>query len=418
MMPSAREQVAGWRNRIKRRADVDPATLTPHALNWRTHGAQQRAVLEQVLDEIGFVQDVIVNERTGNLVDGHLRLELALERGEPSLPVVYVDLSEEEERRILLTLDPISAMAGVDTANLTALMEGMALGEDAWTKMLADLARSNGIDPAPPLDGATDPDEVPAEPDAAALYVQRGDLWQLGEHRLLCGDATSETDVARLLSGERPVLSVTDPPYGVDYNPAWRVRAAEEGHLAYAARRVGEVTNDDRANWSAAWKLSPSDVIYAWAPPGPTQFEHYQALVAANFDVRYQIIWSKPHFPIGRGNYHWRHEPCWYAVRKGCRAHWVGDRKQTTIWEISLDRNVEGGHSTQKPCECMERPLRNHTGDVYDPFVGSGTTIIAAERQHRRCFAMEIEPKYCQVSIERWQNYTSKQAELLSRVAD
>jgi len=124
-----------------------------------------------------------------------------------------------------------------------------------------------------------------------------------------------------------------------------------------------------------------------------------------------QIIWAKSNFPIGRGDYHVRHEPCWYAVRKEKAARRTDDRTQTTLWEINLDKNVEGGHSTQKPVECMARPMRNHEPcEVYEPFSGSGTTIIAAEMQERRCWAMEIEPRYVQVALERWERFTGGKA--------
>lgn len=137
---------------------------------------------------------------------------------------------------------------------------------------------------------------------------------------------------------------------------------------------------------------------------------------AAGFEVRNQVIWSKSNFPISRGHYHWRHEPCWYAVRKGHTAKWVGDRKQTTVWEVNLDRNTEGGHSTQKPVECMARPIRNHdAAEVYEPFLGSGTTLIACEQLGRKCYAIEIEPRYIDVAVRRWQNLTGKAATLNGR---
>jgi DNA modification methylase len=121
-------------------------------------------------------------------------------------------------------------------------------------------------------------------------------------------------------------------------------------------------------------------------------------------------MWAKSNFPISRGHYHWRHEACWYAVRGDATAGWIGDHSQTTLWEIDLDRNVEGGHSTQKPVECMRRPIRNHSGDVYDPFVGSGTTIVAAEREGRGCYALDIDPGYCDVSVRRWERVSGRQA--------
>jgi DNA modification methylase len=155
------------------------------------------------------------------------------------------------------------------------------------------------------------------------------------------------------------------------------------------------------------------------------QVSHFEALVATGFEIRMQIIWAKPHFPIGRGNYHVQHEPCWYAVRKGNTAHWQGDRKQTTLWEIANRTAFKGGmdgvednwsgHSTQKPVECMRRPIENNSagGDaVYDPFVGSGTTIIAAEMTGRACRALEINPAYVDVAVLRWQNFTGDVATL------
>jgi DNA modification methylase len=178
------------------------------------------------------------------------------------------------------------------------------------------------------------------------------------------------------------------------------------------------VTGDDRADWRAAWALSPSDVAYVWHG-GLHAGEVADGLAAAGFELRAQIIWAKQALVLSRGAYHWQHEPCWYAVRKGATAAWAGDRRQTTLWEIPNANRRSGGvkddadtdHSTQKPVECMERPLRNHAGDVYEPFAGSGTTLIAAERQSRRCYAMEVDPAYVQVCIERWEAYTGRQAE-------
>ena len=207
-------------------------------------------------------------------------------------------------------------------------------------------------------------------------------------------------------------LMVTDPPYGVEYDPNWRNEAAEAGLLAYAASRVGKVEQDDRVDWSEAWRLFPGNVIYCWHA-GRHASSVQSSLESCNFEIRCQIIWAKSNYPISRGHYHWRHEPCWYAVRKGATAEWIGDRKQTTLWEINLDRNVDGGHSTQKPLECMERPIRNHAGDVYEPFSGSGTTIIACERLKRKCRAVEISPAYVSVAIERWHQVTGKDPVLL-----
>lgn len=238
-----------------------------------------------------------------------------------------------------------------------------------------------------------------------------GRLVKKYRHRLLCGDATDAKDVARAMDGEVPNLMVTDPPYGVNYDPEWR-----EAATGFAAQRKGKVTNDDRVDWSEAWRLFPGDVAYVWHA-GKYAAEVAQTL--EGFEVRSHIVWRKATFALSRGHYHWMHEPCWYMVREGKTASWIGDRKQTTVWDVKqvggFGGNEEGedaaqAHGTQKPVECMARPVRNHDGDVYDPFVGSGTTIIACEQLERRCFAIDIDPAYVQVALERWQKFTGEEA--------
>ena len=400
---SKQQAPTGWANRIVGHGVEAPDQLLANPRNWRIHPKAQQDALGGLLDKVGWVQDVIVNQRTGHVVDGHLRIELALSRQEPTMPVVYVDLSPEEEALVLASLDPLAAMAVTDAEMLAGLLQDVS-AEGALADMLGALVKRD------PKDGLTDPDDVPEVPEPV---TKLGDLWLLGEHRLLCGDATSAGDVSRLLDGATPHMCVTDPPYGVNYDPAWRNVEAAKGNLAYAARRVGPVANDDRADWHEAWELFPGDVIYSWHPPGATSLVHAKALQDSGFVLRMQIIWAKSNFPIGRGDYHVRHEPCWYAVRKDKPAHRTDDRTQTTLWEINLDKNVEGGHSTQKPVECMERAIRNHDSpSVYEPFSGSGTTMIACERLGRRCYAMEIEPHYVDVAVARWEQFTGLKAVL------
>ena len=231
-----------------------------------------------------------------------------------------------------------------------------------------------------------------------------GNLTLKSDHRLMCGDSTDDTDVAKLLDGATPFIMVTDPPYGVSYDPTYR-----------SNNRTGKVANDDNPRWVDTWRLFPGTVAYTWHA-GWFVSEVATDLQTAGFDLRNYLIWAKPRLQMGRGHYHWQHEPCWYAVRGG-GAKWGGDRTQSAVWEIeSVKRGDEGEtkHGTQKPVECMERPIRNH-GDksdaVYDPFVGSGTTIIAAERQKRACYAMDIDPIYVDVAVQRWENYTGKKAQ-------
>jgi len=239
-----------------------------------------------------------------------------------------------------------------------------------------------------------------------------GDVWLLGNHRIICGDSTSATDVERVLNGVKPHLMVTDPPYGVNYDADWRNRAVRANGKPYGGRAVGPVVNDTRADWSEAYSLFSGDVAYVWHPAGALQMTFCQNLMDCGFDVRMQVIWAKPRLIIGRGNYHVQHEPCWYAVRKKSKAHWNGDRKQTTLWSID-HRKSETGHSTQKPIEAMRRPILNNSkpGDsIYDPFLGSGTTLIAAEMENRHCYGLELHPPYVDVIIKRWQDYTGKTA--------
>jgi DNA modification methylase len=254
--------------------------------------------------------------------------------------------------------------------------------------------------------GLIDPDEAP-EPEADAVS-RPGDAWVLGPHRLVCGDCTDAGTVEAALAGAEPHLMVTDPPYGVGYDPAWRNAAART-----ATRRTGKVLNDDRADWRQAWAHFGGDVAYVWhdALHAATVAD---SLRACGFELRAQVVWAKDALVLGRGHYHWQHEPAWYAVRG--QGHWQGDRSQTTLWEIaSRNQDAATVHGTQKPVECMRRPIENNSapGDaVYEPFSGSGTTIIAAEITGRVCRAIELDARYVDVAVRRWQAFTGKMAVL------
>jgi DNA modification methylase len=204
---------------------------------------------------------------------------------------------------------------------------------------------------------------------------------------------------------------VTDPPYGVEYDADWRNQRFRADGSPIGARAIGPVTNDHRSDWREAWALFPGDVAYVWHA-GLRARQVVESLEAESFAMRAQIIWAKSRFVVGRGDYHFQHEPCWYAVRNGGKGHWAVGRDQTTLWEISHQKS-ETGHSAQKPVECMRRPIENNSSPgqaVYDPFVGSGTSIIAAEQTWRSCLAIEISAVYCDVSLSRWQNFTGQRA--------
>ena len=380
--------------------------LIPYANNARTHSEAQVARIAGSIREFGFNNPVLVDGGNG-IIAGHGRVLAAQKLGLETVPAIELShLSEAQKRAYILADNRLAEQAGWD-AELLAL----ELGELA--ELEVDLA-GIGFDGAE-LDallghGAPDPREE-ATPDRPIDPVSRpGDLWLLGRHRVICGSATDPDTVGRVLGGVVPHLMVTDPPYGVEYDPSWRNQTG-----AAKTRRTGKVLNDDRADWREAWALFPGDVAYVWhgALHATTVAD---SLIAAGFDIRSQIIWAKDRLVLSRGDYHWQHEPCWYAVKKRGKGHWAGDRKQTTLWQIAnRDQDAETVHGTQKPVECMRRPILNNSSPgqaIYEPFMGSGTTLIAAETTGRVCYGIELNPAYVDVAIARWQNLTGQAAVL------
>lgn len=325
--------------------------------------------------------------------------------GMREVPVIELaHLSEAQKRAYVLADNRLAEQAGWDRDLLSLELADLdQLGVD-----LAEIGFEGAELDALLNHGQGDPREEETPEPPADPVSRSGDLWCLGRHRLLCGDATDAEDVARLLGDVRPHLMVTDPPYGVNYDPEWRNATG-----AAQTRRTGKVMNDDRADWRAAWALFPGDVAYVWhgALHATTVAE---SLVASGFDIRSQIIWAKDRLVLSRGHYHWQHEPCWYAVRG--KGHWSGDRKQSTLWTIpNRDQDAATIHGTQKPVDCMRRPMLNNSSPgqaVYEPFCGSGTTVIAAETTGRACHAMELDPAYVDVIVQRWEAFTGEDATL------
>ena len=395
---------------------VPIADLVPYPNNARTHSEAQIAKLAGAIREFGFTAPVLVDEQR-NVIAGHGRIDAARKLGLTDVPAIVVTGLDDTRRRALILADNRLALdAGWDTEllanelrSLGDLVELAGFDEDELVALLADKT-----------EGLTDPDEIPEEPEEPVS--KPGDVWVLGKHRLRCGDSTSADDVEALLAGVQPHLMVTDPPYGVGYDAEWREKSLG------GDRATGKVQNDDTADWSEAFALFPGDVCYVWMPPGPLLVTFHNALEKSGFESRMMIIWAKDRFVIGRGHYHMQHEPCWYAIRKGKTAQWVGDKKQSTLWNIRipwdnygnrkvLPEDIKNAHSTQKPVECMKRPIENNSNPgqaVYEPFSGSGTTIIAAEMTGRCCYAMELHPPYVDVAVKRWQNFTGQQAVLES----
>lgn len=391
---------AAIRSRIVGEGYEAPDQLLANPLNWRRHPKEQLQALEGMLDAVGWVQRVIVNRSTGHMVDGHARVELALRRSERQVPVLYVELSEAEEKVVLAALDPIGGMAETDQAMLDELLSGAG----SLNPMLDELLQ--GLRSPQTSGGNTDPDDVPPTPDRPVSRL--GDVWVMGRHRIVCGDCTDAEVVAAACNGVEPHLMVTDPPYGVEYDPSWRARVGVNKNT----KKMGKVLNDDRADWREAWALFPGDVAYVWHASLFTR-EVLDSLEAGGFKHRSMIIWAKDRFTLGRGDYHWQHEPCWYVVRDGKKGHYVGGRSQSTVWSIPARDDSGVGHGTQKPVECMKRPIENNSSPgqaVYEPFSGSGTTIIAAEMTGRCCHAIELNPAYVDVAVKRWQEFTGQRA--------
>lgn len=383
------------RDRIVELRRVKASELTPNPKNWRKHPKAQADALRGVLAEVGYADALLARQLPDGglmLVDGHLRAETT---PDAEVPVLVLDVTEAEADKILLTLDPLAAMAEADADALSSLLAGFETDSEAVKKMLSDLSDEAGIEK--PVVDVPEARIDEAEELRKKWGVERGQLWVIGKHRLLCGDSTSAEDVGRLLDGEKPVLMVTDPPYGVEYDPSWRERAG----VNLNSKKLGLVANDDRVDWSEAWALFPGDVAYVYHAglhAGAVQV----SLESVGFEMRAQIVWAKDRLALSRGDYHWQHEPCWYAVRRGGKGHRTDDRSQSTLWEIPAREDSGHGHGTQKPAECMARPIRNHdAASVYEPFSGSGTTLVAAEQLSRRCYAMEIEPKYVAVALQR-----------------
>tara|TARA_B100002003_G_scaffold89496_1_gene83678 strand:- start:264 stop:1451 length:1188 start_codon:yes stop_codon:yes gene_type:complete len=388
---------------------VKTAKIIPYVNNSRTHSDNQVAQIAASIKEFGFCNPVLLDGGKG-IIAGHGRVLAARKLGMAEVPCIEIKhLTDAQRRAYILADNKLALNAGWDDDLLRLELGGLAddgfdldiLGfdEDELANIFTEAH-----------EGLTDPDEVPDVPDDPV--TKPGDVWVLGRHRLMCGDSTDADAVSALLGDVEPHLMVTDPPYGVEYDANWRNEADRANGKPVGGRAIGKVVNDDNADWSEAWSLFPGDIAYVWHAGNKAHIVA-ESLEANELNIRAQIIWAKNNMVIGRGDYHPKHEPCWYAVRKGRPGQYCGGRKQTTVWDIDKPMKSETGHSTQKPVECMKRPIENNSSPgqaIYEPFSGSGTTIIAGEMTGRYVYAMELSPAYCDVAVNRWQDFTGKKA--------
>jgi DNA modification methylase len=377
------------------------------------------------IKEFGFRQPVVV-DKEGVIIIGHVRRRSAKKLGLAEIPVhVAADLTPGQVKALRIMDNRSSDEVQFDFELLgPELLDLKGLGIDlSLTGFdIPELDRIMNI--GGPTEGEDDVPEAPVNP-----VSRLGDLWLLdsgvkspnGEtlsHRVYCGDSTKAEDVSVVLGGvAAPFLMTTDPPYSVDLDPGWRVAAG----LQHRTPQRGKIANDDQADWSSAYRHFPGDVAYIWHA-GVFAGEVAVGLHSVDFQIRAQIIWKKQRIVISRGAYHWAHEPCWYAVRKGKPARWSGDRTQSTVWEVDnllstnqSPENEKVGHGSQKPVELFRRPILNHTTPreaIYDPFLGSGSSLIAAHLTGRILYGIDIDRAYTDVSVKRWAKIANREPRL------
>jgi len=405
--------------------------LTLDPANARTHSDRNIGVIVDALEEVGAGRSIVIDE-DGVVLAGNATTQAAAKAGISKVRVIDTDgdeiiavrrsnLSPQQKAKLALADNRAAELAGWDAEVLKQMREDGVDLSTLWTGDELDAIFTEAAKVEANGGGHTAPDALPAE---RPCEVQPGDMFELGGHRILCGDSTKADDVARVLAGAVPILMVTDPPYGIEYDPTWRNKAG----INKNTKKAGVVLNDHEADWTETWRLFPGQVAYVYHA-GLKSSIVQASLELADFTLRAQIIWAKDRMALSRGDYHWQHEPCWYGVRDGGKGHRTADRSQTTLWRISdvVDvnptpeqttvweipaRDDSGhGHGTQKPVECMARPMRNHKApEVFEPFSGSGTTIIAGQMLGRRVYAIELNPSYVQIAIDRWEAFTGKKA--------
>jgi DNA modification methylase len=401
-----------WQNNIIG-YDTKPADqFLANELNHRTHPANQRRAMRASLDDIGWVAPVIENQQSGRLLDGHERVWQALQNDNADVPYILVDVPESEEGKIIATFDQIGAMAEIDTEKLDALLQDIQTDNADLMEFLSDFAEGEGLyfgeetpedDPGPQIDKAEELREK--------WGVESGQMWQLGDHRIICGDCTDAAVVDRLMGGEKAGICITDPPYGVKYTGGtkkWTMLENDDEVNMYGASLplIYEYTEEKAALYLAFASANARSV--------------YNSIEDNRYAQRALIIWNKNHAQFGAmgSQYKQKHEPIMYCYKKGQSPYWFGPNNEVTVWDIDRS-SVNEFHPTQKPIELYERALINSSKIAfiaYEPFLGSGTSVIACERLNRQCRGIEIEPKYIAVTLERWHEMTGREPVLITDV--
>jgi site-specific DNA-methyltransferase (adenine-specific) len=382
------------------------ADLIPYAANSRTHSDAQVAQIAASIKEFGWTNPILIDD-DNTIIAGHGRLLAARKLGMEEVPAIILDhLTKAQQRALVIADNQLALNAGWDMDMLKAEIEDLNLENFNLEILGFDDDFLDGLLETAPSGGKTDEDAVPEVPETPKTVL--GDVWVLGNHRLMCGDSTSIDALEKLTEGNLVDMWLTDPPYNVAY----------EGKTKDALTIQNDSMTDDSfrtflrdAYVAADAVMKPGAVFYIWHADSEG-YNFRGAAHDAGWKVRQCLIWKKSTMVMGRQDYHWKHEPCLYGWKEGAAHLWATDRKQTTILEFNKpSRN--GEHPTMKPVELFEYQMLNNTKGadmVLDSFGGSGTTIIAAEKHGRYGRLMELDPKYCDVIIKRWQDFTGKEA--------
>ena len=426
-------ELSVWENRIIHYGEESPEDLLANPFNFRRHPKEQQEALEGTLEAVGWVQNVIVNARTGHMIDGHLRVELALRRGITTVPITYVELSEAEEKLILASLDPITGLAHTDESLLQELLAELHTDNEKLAAFLETM-RDGGDDT--PKVGNTDEDDIPEAPKVPVS--EKGELWILGKHRLYCGDSTKPEDLQALMQGEEADLVWTDPPYNVDYEGGSGAKTKiENDSLDDAAFR--RFLSDSLTNMASVTREGGCAYV-AYADRAGLDF--MSAFESSGWNFSQNIVWVKNKAPLSWSDYNWQHEPILYGWKPGAAHYFAGDFTLTTVIDdeqdpeemtkdellqvvhqiraqmpssvIRADKPVRSElHPTMKPVGLVRRCINassRHGEIVLDGFGGSGTTLIACETIGRQARLVEYDPIFVDVIIERWQEFTGLQA--------